>query len=215
MKRSLKKARLYLVLDTQVNDYDQLMSILKSAVGGGIDIVQLRDKMGSTRLALKFLQDALRYLKRKIPLIVNDRVDWALAVGADGVHVGQDDLPLEATRKLVGSKMLVGTSCQTLEQARRAQRQGADYIGFGSVFKTFTKPERSPMDAALMKRVASTIFIPVFFIGGIDHSSIADVCQRGGRRVALTRAISLAKNVKVSAQKLKQAIEQYPLKLRG
>src|SRR3990167_7876511 len=151
LKASLKKARVYLILDTQVNGYDELFEILKQSLNTGVDIVQLRDKFAKAIETLKFAKKAVRLINGRIPFIVNDRVDLALASQAAGVHLGQDDLPISEARKLMGKKAIIGVSCQNLIQAQEAKKQGADYIGFGSVFKTETKPDRQPMDLKLLK----------------------------------------------------------------
>jgi thiamine-phosphate diphosphorylase len=202
----LKNSKLYLVLDTNVADYGRLFDILKEALKGGVDIVQLRDKKGEPAEMIDFTRRARKFLAGRAPFIVNDRVDVALVAGACGVHLGQEDLPLRTARRLLGPKVLIGVSCQTLAHAKKAQAQGADYIGFGSVFKTFTKPERSTMDLHLLSRVTREIKIPVFAIGGINEHNIARLTERGIKRVALTRAICKAKKPKVSAQHLKRIL---------
>ncbi len=206
MKSSVKDARLYLILDTQLHDYDRLFEILKESVRCGVDIVQLRDKAGVTRDALGFLQCVLKYLNGRIPLIVNDRVDWAIAAGADGVHLGQEDVPMEAAREMLGKKKIIGVSCQSMEHARKAERSGADYIGFGSVFKTLTKPDRCAMNLELLSQVVEKIKIPVFTIGGIDLSNIKRIQGLGVKRVALTRAICLADHVGQAAGEFKRIL---------
>ena len=141
-KKLLASAKLYLILDTQVLDYDALLQVLKDSVRGGIDIVQLRDKKGSAKEILDFCRKVLKITKHQIPFIVNDRADLAFFSGADGLHVGQEDLDYLQARKMMGQGKIIGVSCQTLAQALKAQAQGADYIGFGSVFQTKTKPGR-------------------------------------------------------------------------
>lgn len=196
----MKDARLYLILDTQVCGYDRLFEILKQAVRGGVDIVQLRDKAGCGRDALRFSQRSLRFLKGRIPFIINDRVDVAMAACADGVHLGQEDVPIEFARKVLGKKKIVGASCQTLPQARKAQKAGADYIGFGSVFKTLTKPNRKAMDLRLLSEVIRKIKIPVFAIGGITLGNIGQIRRLGIERVAVTRVICLSHDIKQATQ---------------
>lgn len=188
-------SQLYLILDTDVCEEKRLFQILKQAVRSGVDIVQLRDKIGPSRATLRLATQISRYLKNKVLFIVNDRVDMALASGADGVHLGQDDLPLGIARKILGPRMIIGASCQTMAQAKKAQEDGADYIGFGSVYKTMTKPERTPMDVGLLTKAVRQIDIPVFAIGGITLNNIQPLVDLGVRRVAVTRAISLADDV--------------------
>ncbi len=167
----------------------------------GVDIVQLRDKLGTTREILKFSSQVLKYLKGKIPYIINDRVDLAKVTQADGVHLGQDDLPIDYARKLLGKRAIIGMSCQDLNQARGAEKRGADYIGFGSVFQTLTKPHRRPMDLELLSRVSYSVRIPLFAIGGIDFKNLDSILNIGVKRVAVTRAICLSDNVKEATRK--------------
>ena len=191
----LQKSSLYLILDTEVADYAKLLTIAQEAVDNGIDIVQLRDKKGSVKDILKFSKDILKILKGKLPYIVNDRVDLAIAALAQGVHLGQEDLDIGVARKMIGKKAIIGASCQTLEAAYKAENEGADYIGFGSVFKTFTKPGRSLMDLDILKEVINKIRIPVFAIGGIHQGNIENLIHMGVRRVAVCRAILQAADV--------------------
>ena len=201
-----KGSKLYLVLDTDVAGYGRLFHILKEAVEGGVDVVQLRDKKGKAGEMVKFTRRARKFLAGRAPFIVNDRVDVALAEGTSGVHLGQEDLPLKTARNLLGPKATIGVSCQTLAHAKKAEAEGADYIGFGSVFKTLTKPERSGMNLDLLTRVVREIKIPVFAIGGIAENNIALLKKYGIKKVALTRAICKAKDPRASAQHLKKSL---------
>jgi len=193
-KKSLTSAKLYLILDTQVLDYDQLLQVLKDSVRGGIDIVQLRDKKGSAQEILDFCGKVLKITRHKIPFIVNDRADLAFLSGADGLHVGQEDLDCRQARKMMGRSKIIGVSCQNFAQARKAQAQGADYIGFGSVFETQTKPGRQAMDLVLLQKVIKQIKIPVFPIGGISRRNIGRLIPWGVSRAAVCRDILLAKD---------------------
>ena len=195
IRKQLSRTRLYVILDTQVHDYPALFKILKESVRSGEVVVQLRDKFGKGRDSLQFIRKALKFLDNKVPFIVNDRVDLALASGASGVHLGQDDIPLAVARKILGRKALLGISCQTLAQARKAEAGGADYIGFGSVFKTLTKPERFPMELSLLTRVIRACHIPVYAIGGITLQNLCLLTDRGVTHVAVTRAVCLSDRV--------------------
>ncbi|MCK5214948.1 MAG: thiamine phosphate synthase [Candidatus Omnitrophica bacterium] len=191
----LKESRLYLVLDRQVVSYDRLFDIINESVAAGMDVVQIRDKEGTSCELLDFCIKAKEIINGRATFIVNDRLDLALAAEVDGVHLGQDDLPIVQARKIAGEKLSIGVSCQKLEQAIQAQKEGADYIGFGSVYKTLTKPDRCEMDFDLIKEVLSQIKIPVFFIGGINLNNVGRLCQAGVERVAVTRAVCFAENV--------------------
>lgn len=206
-KDILKRAKFYVVLDSGIADFKELFDVLKKTVDAGAGIIQLRSKESSAREILAFCQKANAYVKGKALFIVNDRLDLALSGGCDGVHLGQQDLPLDQARKICGEGKMIGVSCQTLTQARQAQKQGADYIGFGSVFHTKTKPNRSPMNLRLLSEISRKIKIPVFFIGGITLINLDRVVQHGGRRVAVTRAICQAKDIKVTTKKFLQGLE--------
>lgn len=213
-KRLLKNSRLYLVLDAQVCGYSKLFCIAQQAVKAQIDVIQLRDKKG-------LLEDILHFSKRLVKLvegtktlfILNDRVDLAWAVGADGVHLGQEDLLLKDARKILGTSALIGISCQNLEHALQAQQEGADYIGFGSVFKTLTKPDRQPMNLNLLKKAAEKIKIPVFPIGGITLDNTQRLTELGVKRVAVCRAVCEAADVAGAVRKFKEILTQGGLPL--
>ena len=204
---ALKRAKLYLILDTEVRNYDSLFEIAQQAALNGVDVLQLRDKKGNAKDILNFCKGLLKFLRQNspdVPLIVNDRVDLALAAGAGGVHLGQEDLSIAFARKILGPQALIGASCQNLKQAQLAEGEGADYIGFGSVFKTKTKPRRSPMDLKLLEEVFQKIKIPVFAIGGIDPQNAAVLQRSGVRRIAVCRAVCEMKDVKQATKALKE-----------
>ncbi len=203
-RKCLYDARLYLILDAQVNSYRELIDILRKSVRCGVDIVQLRDKKGNARDILAFALQARKIIQDKIPLIINDRVDLALISGADGVHVGQEDISLNDARRILGHKKIIGVSCQTPAHVKRAQSQGADYVGFGSVFKTQTKPDRSAMDLNVLKKVAQSCQVPLFAIGGITYKNIGRLRELGVKRVAVCREICLAKDVSGMTRILKR-----------
>ena len=205
-RKWLRGAKLYLILDTQVNSYVELLDILKKSVGAGIDIVQLRDKHGAARDILEFCAKAKKIINGRIPFVVNDRVDLAMIAGVSGVHLGQKDIPLKVARTMMGDQAMIGVSCQTFEDARRAEREGADYIGFGSVFKTQTKPERPPMDVKLLAKVMSRIKIPVFAIGGIGCEHIGSLRRLGVKRVAICRDICQAADAADTVREIKKSL---------
>ena len=205
-KKCLRSADLYLILDREVNSYDELWEILKESARCGVGVVQLRDKFGSALDILKFTQKAQQFLRGRIPFIVNDRVDLALASGASGVHLGQEDLSVAFARRILGKDALIGVSCQNFKHALKAQKEGADYIGLGSVFKTQTKPDRSAMDLKLLESVAAKIKIPLFAIGGITAEKIYLIRRLGIGRVAVCREICLARSVRKAVLNLKEAL---------
>ncbi len=215
LKRELlHNAELYLILDRQVNDDGRLFEIARESIRHGVDIIQLRDKPGTARDTMKCFQGILRAVNGRVPVIINDRVDLAIAAGADGVHLGQDDVPVKDARRILGPKATIGVSCQSYEQARQAQLEGADYIGFGSVFKTLTKPDRNSMNLDLLKKVVREIPIPVFAIGGISLQNIADLRAIGVKHFAVCRAICKARNIREATSEIKREISA-EFELRG
>jgi thiamine-phosphate pyrophosphorylase len=199
---------LYLILDTQVLDYGALLQVLKDSVRGGVDIVQLRDKIGSTKEILDFCRKVLKITRHQIPFIVNDRADLALFSGADGLHLGQEDLEFSMALRLLGKNKIIGVSCQNLKQAIAAEALGADYIGFGSVFQTQTKPDRQPMDLDILKKAIKKVKIPIFPIGGISRRNIGQLIPLGVTRVAVCRDILLAQNPSQSVREFKDCLRQ-------
>ena len=206
-RKWLQCCRLYLILDTEVSSYDELLRIVKRAVPAGVDMIQLRDKNGLAKDIVKFSKEVLRFTRHKIPYIINDRVDLAKVVQASGVHLGQDDLSIVFARKVLGSQAIVGVSCQTLTHVTKAIRQKADYIGFGSVFRTLTKPERIPQDLNLVKQVVKRSPIPFFAIGGVGLNNIGLLTEAGVKRVAVCRAICQTRDIN-------QVVKNFKAKLR-
>lgn len=205
-EKLLRSSNVYLILDREVADYDRLLTVTRESLRAGVDLIQLRDKKGLARDILPFVSRILKFLKKRIPLIINDRIDLVLASGADGVHLGQKDIPLTLARKMLPPEAIIGISCQNLKDAQKAQRQGADYIGFGSVFRTLTKPDRRPMDLKLLAKVIKEIKIPVFAIGGIGFKNISEVRHLGVQRVAVCREICWAQDVRQTTHALKEAL---------
>ncbi len=195
-----------MILDTEVKSYDELFDIAGKAIAAGVDIIQLRDKGGNAADILKFSKEVLRVTKGRIPYIINDRVDLAIIAKASGVHLGQEDIPIKIARKMLGPKAIIGTSCQTFAHLAAAQKAGVDYIGFGSIFKTLTKPNRSPMDLNLLKKVVQYNQVPIFAIGGIDLNNVDQIKMRGIKRIAVCRAILEAQNVQDQVRKFKDRI---------
>ena len=192
-KKRLKDAKLYLILDTQVLDYQKLLTLLKESVRFGVDVVQLRDKFGSAKDILFFCHKAIKITRHQIPFILNDRIDLAEIAGVDGVHLGQDDIVCKDARRILGYKAIIGVSCQEFPQVVKAKRDGADYVGFGSIFKTLTKPDRSPMDLQELTKVNRLAKIPLFAIGGINTRNVSSLRPAGVKRIAVCRDILLAK----------------------
>ena len=203
--------KLYAVTDLQAVGPEVLRKI-EQAYRGGTDIVQLRSKMlpdaGLIRLGLKVRKIAEK--QRKL-FFINDRVDLALVTGADGVHLGQEDMPVRMALKLstqAGRKLWIGKSTHSLSQALAAVTEGADYIGVGPVFATPTKPHAKSVGLKFVKQTAARIRIPWVAIGGIDSENIGSVTEAGATRIAVVRAIFAAKDPESAARELKLQLER-------
>ena len=208
-KSAFKNFRLYAVTDIRSEDA-AIFKKVEDAYRGGADIVQLRSETLSDaclyRIGLRFRKIAGHF--RKL-FFVNDRIDLALAVEADGVHLGQDDLPIQAVRKILPTSVKLGRSTHNLSQALQAARERHDYIGVGPIFETPTKPDYPAVGIDLIKQVKEKIRIPFVCIGGIDETNAGEVLRAGASRVAAVRAIFDAPNVYQATQTLRAAMEKY------
>ncbi len=200
---------LYLVTDAGLSHGRSTLEVVKAAISGGVTVVQYREKNASTRQMIEEANQLRALCKRhSIPFIVNDRVDVALAANADGVHVGQEDMPAALARRLVGPGRLVGVSVENIDQARQAQADGADYVGASPIFATPTKPDAlAPIGIESLRELARLCQIPVVAIGGINRSNAAEVLQAGAAGIAVVSAIVSAEDVERAARELKHIIE--------
>lgn len=203
----LAAARLYVVTEA-AHDASRVVDVVRAACDGGADVVQLRRKGEEGRELLR-LAERCRAVTAAAGVLfaVNDRLDVAMACGADGAHLGQDDLPLAVARSLWPAG-LVGVSTHSLEQAVAAAEEGADYIGVGPVFATPTKPGRPAVGLSLLREAAASVRLPWFAIGGIDASTVEAVLQAGARRVAVVRAVCSAPDVAAAARSLRAMVER-------
>jgi thiamine-phosphate pyrophosphorylase len=196
----LAQARLYLVCDGRPDEF------LEAAIRGGVDIVQLRIKDGSDE---RILAVAGRYARicatHRALFILNDRPDLAVAAGADGVHVGQDDMPAARARTIVGRDRLIGLSTHTPEQIDAAA--DVDYIGVGPVHATPTKPGRPAVGLSLVRYAAMHATVPFFAIGGVEVGNVAAVAGAGATRVAVVRALTEADDPGAAARSLRTALD--------
>jgi len=183
--------------------------IAAAAIAGGARAVQLRDKTSSDRRIYEAAR-AIREITRRagVLFIVNDRVDIALAVDADGVNLGQQDLPVAEARRLLGPEKIVGASAATIEEARLAKQQGADHLGFGPVFPTATKPDAGePVGLAVVRELKAANILPIVAIGGIDESNIAQVAAAGADAASVISAVVKADDMEAACKKLAAAFE--------
>jgi thiamine-phosphate pyrophosphorylase len=184
------------------------VAIAEAALAGGADMIQLRDKAGSLRDLLPRARaiQALCRARRAI-FIVNDRVDLALAVDADGAHVGQEDLPAESARRLLGPRRLLGVSTHSLAQAEAAQRAGADYIGFGPMFATGTKDTGyAPRSLDALRGIRQVVALPILAIGGISLENVAEVIAAGATAPAVISAVVGTADITATAAAFRQRV---------
>jgi thiamine-phosphate pyrophosphorylase len=192
----LHDCRLYGILDLGYVERSDAAGIVEQMIEGGVDLIQLRGKNKSIG-ELVDLSTALHELtaKSSTPLIVNDHAEVVTHVAVEGVHVGQDDDSIEIVRQKAARDILVGKSTHNLEQAQAAQRDGADYIGFGPIFATPTKPDYAPIGLAGIRRVHAQVSLPIFCIGGINIDNLQSVIDAGAKRVVMVSALLKAHSI--------------------
>lgn len=204
MKIEGVKLRLYAVTDRAwAADEDALMDQIAAAIDGGAGIVQLREKHLDHDA---FLKEARRFValcrEKGVISIINDAVDIAAAVGADGVHVGQSDLAAGRAREVLGPDKLIGVSAHSVEEALAAQAAGADYLGVGAAFVTGTKADAAPISRDTIRAITAAVDIPVVAIGGISRDNITELAGCGLDGVAVVSALFAQKDVKAAAKEL-------------
>ena len=201
---------LYLVTDRTLSRGRSSEKIVSAAVRGGVTCVQLREKHCSTRDFIRearSLQPLLQH--HKIPLIINDRLDVALAIGADGVHLGQSDMHIGDARRLVGEKMIIGISAENLNDAIVAEQEGADYIGISPVFSTDTKVDTAaPLGLEGISWIRRAVNLPLVGIGGINAGNVREIICAGADGVAVVSAIVSADCPQTAASELKNLLLQ-------
>lgn len=198
---------LYLATDRSYIGNKDLTGCVIEAIEGGVTMVQLREKTASSRdfyhLALALKEVTTSY---HIPLIINDRMDIALAVDADGLHLGQDDLPIKAARRFLGPDKVLGISVGNVQEAVLAQEEGADYLGAGAMFATGTKPDAELVSLEELKKIKESVIIPVVAIGGIKKENAAQVMLSGIDGICVVSAILAAGDFRMAARELKETV---------
>ena len=209
MRFDKKYAILYAVTDRAWTGKQNLYEQVESALKGGATCVQLREKNLDEE---KFLQEAIeiRGLCKKygVPFLINDNVEIAIKCNADGVHVGQEDMEVSKVRKLVGNKMIIGVSVQSVEEALYSVKNGADYLGVGAMFSTSTKLDANVISFETLKNICNVVNIPVVAIGGIGKNNIMKLAGSGVNGVALVSAIFGAENIEEECKGLHGLSEQ-------
>jgi len=205
--RTLSECRLYGIIDVGYVESSDGTRVVERMIKGGVDLIQLRGK-GRSIDQLADLAAELHELtaESSTPLIVNDYAEIASRVPVEGVHVGQDDDSIEVARRKAGGDVLIGKSTHSLEQARAAQREGADYIGFGPIFATPTKPDYQPIGLKHIKQAHLEMDLPIFCIGGIKLDNLGQVIAAGARRVAIVSGLLKAPDITKYARACKNLL---------
>ncbi len=203
--KAIADCRLYGILDLGYVERSEIVSMTREMIAGGVDILQLRAKKLPADEVLAMGREILPLTRDGgVPFIVNDHPEIAAELAADGVHVGQDDLSMEAVRAIVGDAMMVGRSTHSLDQARGGAAEGADYIGFGPLFATPTKPDYTPIGIEEIARVHEEHpELPIFCIGGIKRENLPQVLAAGAKRVVIVSGILQAPDVSAYVREVK------------
>ena len=197
----LKDCKIYLVTDEKACNGKDLCKCIEEAIKGGVKIVQLREKNISTRdfyeKALKVKEICKNY---EVLFIINDRLDIAQAVKADGVHLGQSDIPIEKAREILKDKFLIGVTARNVEEAKKAELLGADYIGSGAIFGTSTKDNAKKLEMEELKKIVASVKIPVFAIGGINVDNVGSLKNIGLQGICSVSGILSEKDCKKAVE---------------
>jgi thiamine-phosphate pyrophosphorylase len=194
--RTLDECRLYGIVDLGYVEESEAARVVEQMVQGGVDLIQLRGKGKSLdELAVYAARLHALTAKSSTPLIVNDYAEIASHIPVEGVHVGQDDDSIEFARRKAGRQIMVGKSTHSIKRALAAQREGADYIGFGPIFATPTKPDYPPIGLADIRRLHAEVSLPIFCIGGINIDNLQSVIDAGAKRVVMVSALLKAHSI--------------------
>jgi len=209
MKLTREMMRLYAVTDRSWLCGRTILEQVEQALNGGITLVQLREKEMDEAAFLQEAVEMTRLCHRYgVPLLINDNVEIARRSGADGVHVGQDDMEAAAVRSILGSEMIVGVTAKTVEQALRAQDAGADYLGSGAVFGSATKLNAKPMSRDVLKSICNAVSIPVVAIGGINRGNILELAGTDIDGVAVVSGIFASEDIERECRYLRSIAER-------
>lgn len=209
MKVLRKQLKVYAITDRSWLRGRTLEEQVKEALRGGITMLQLREKEMDEE---DFYEEALSIKKLcqeyNVPFIINDNVELAKRVDADGVHIGQSDMEMKRARKMLGEDKIIGVTAKTIEQAKAAEKAGADYLGSGAVFGTSTKKDAKPMDLALFQEICECVSIPVVAIGGIDTTNVSKLAGKKAAGVAVVSGIFAQDDIEASVRKLNALVEK-------
>ena len=204
-----KQLKLYLVTDSTDRSDEEFLKALEEAIEGGVTFVQIREKNKSTAEYINLVSKALEITrKHNVPLIVDDRVDVVLATGADGVHVGRDDMPVETARKILGKDKIVGATTKTVEQALAAYKAGADYLGVGAIYPTTTKVKTVLTSTETLNDICNAVPIPANAIGGLNKDNLGVLKGIPIAGICVVSAIMKSESPRDAAQGLIKAIDE-------
>ncbi|MCG0278758.1 MAG: thiamine phosphate synthase [Thermanaeromonas sp.] len=206
---------LYVITSSELSRGRETLEVVQAALAGGATIIQLREKNWPARKLVEVGREIRKLTKEAgAGFIVNDRLDIALALEADGVHIGQEDLPVDVARRLLGPGKILGVSVGSVEEAKEAVAQGADYLGVGSIFATASKTDAGPpVGVELIRQIKKEVNVPVVGIGGINLSNAAQVIEAGADGVAVISAVVSAEDIKSAARSLLKIVQTTKAKL--
>ncbi|MBQ4219025.1 MAG: thiamine phosphate synthase [Butyrivibrio sp.] len=204
-----KQLKLYLVTDSTGKSDEEFLKALEEAIEGGVTFVQIREKNKTTAEYINLVSKALEITRKHgVPLIVDDRVDVVLATGADGVHVGREDMPVETARKILGKEKIVGATTKTVEQALAAYKAGADYLGVGAIYPTTTKVKTVLTSTDTLNDICNAVPIPANAIGGLNKDNLGVLKGIPIAGICVVSAIMKSESPKEAAQGLIKAIDE-------
>jgi len=208
--RKMRIGRLHILTDDVLQSTFSHVELAQFAMKGGADTIQFRQKVGSTKRMIEIARYIRELCSRQnVPFIVNDRVDVAIAVDADGVHLGQDDFPIPFARRLLGGGKIIGGSAATLDEAEKCFSEGADYVGFGPVYPTASKVDAGPASGIqALKKVVQETPLPIIAIGGITKERIPEVMGAGAYGIAVISAVCCEKEPEIATRFLHSALRE-------
>ncbi len=202
--------QLYFITDSTGYEEEKFLDQIEQAILGGVTFLQLREKEKSTRAYIELAEKVHQITKKyKIPLIIDDRVDVAMAIDAEGVHVGQSDMPVHIARKLMGPDKIIGATTKTVDQAVEAYKQGADYLGVGAIYPTTTKVKTVLTSIETLEEICSTVPIPVNAIGGLQKENIDILKGIPIAGICVVSAIMKAQDGRIAAEELRVALKNW------
>ncbi|MGB3093103.1 MAG: thiamine phosphate synthase [Candidatus Zixiibacteriota bacterium] len=204
----LSKIQLYVIVDKKICGDRDVEDVVRQTIEGGAQMIQYRDKDSGDADFLSMASKLRAVCKeRGVPFIVNDRTGIALEVDANGVHLGQKDLSINEARKILGPAGIIGKSASTIDQAKKAEKEGADYLGFGPIFETLSKEIAEPIGLSIVPEARHSLRIPFYLIGGITKDNLDQIIEAGATRIAVISAVVLSDDVKSATAGLLKKLE--------